>query len=50
MVETGIWDFGKGALKSTKEETRELNAYLDEVRLKLGNCYKDLQLSGTEYI
>jgi len=46
MVDTKIWDFGKGALKGTEEETRELNAYLDEVRLKLGNCYKELQLKG----
>lgn len=46
MVDTKIWDFGKGALKGTKEETKELNAYLDEVRLKLGNCYKELQLKG----
>lgn len=46
MVDTKIWDFGKGAAKGTKDETKELNAYLEEIRLKLGNIYKELQLKG----
>ncbi|OOQ61916.1 site-specific integrase [Mucilaginibacter pedocola] len=46
MVDISIWDFGKGAAKGTKNEIKELNAYLEEVRLKLGNCYKELQLKG----
>jgi len=45
-VDVNIWDFGKGAAKGTKTEAKELNAYLDEVRLVLGNHYKDLQLKG----
>jgi site-specific recombinase XerD len=46
MVDVNIWDCGKGAAKGTKNEAKELNAYLDDVRLTLGNCYKDLQLKG----
>ncbi|HAL82234.1 MAG TPA: integrase [Mucilaginibacter sp.] len=45
-IEVSIWDFGKGAAKGTKNESKELNAYLDDVRLVLGNHYKDLQLKG----
>jgi hypothetical protein len=46
MVDLNYWDFGKGAAKGTKNEIKELNAYLEEVCLKLGNCYKQLQLKG----
>jgi integrase len=41
-----IWDFGKGAAKGTREEARAINSYLEEVRLSLGNCYKELLLKG----
>jgi integrase len=41
-----VWDFGKGAAKGTRDEARQVNAYLDDVRLVLGNCYKELLLSG----
>ena len=41
-----IWDIGKGAAKGSREEARQINAYLEDVRLALGNCYKDLLLSG----
>jgi hypothetical protein len=37
-----VWDFGKGAAKGTRDEAKAINTYLDEVRLNLGNCYKDL--------
>jgi len=46
MVSIAIWDFGKGAPKGTREESKQINAYLDEVRLALGNCYKELLLKG----
>lgn len=46
VVSTAIWDFGKGAAKGSREEAKLLNAYLDEVRLALGNCYKELLLKG----
>jgi site-specific recombinase XerD len=41
-----VWDFGKGAAKGTRDEARTINSYLEEVRLNLGNCYKDLLLKG----
>ncbi|MDN3581378.1 site-specific integrase [Mucilaginibacter flavus] len=46
QISMAIWDFGKGAAKGTREESRKINTYLDEVRLSLGNCYKDLLLKG----
>ena len=45
-VSLAIWDIGKGAAKGSREEARQINAYLEDVRLALGNCYKDLLLSG----
>jgi integrase len=45
-VEVAKWDYGKGNVKGNKEEVKEANAYLDEVRLTLNNLYKDMQLSG----
>jgi integrase len=46
QISLAIWDFGKGAAKGTRDESRTVNAYLDEVRLSLGNCYKKLLLKG----
>lgn len=46
QISLSIWDFGKGAAKGTRDESRTVNAYLDEVRLSLGNCYKELLLKG----
>ncbi|MDB4920200.1 Arm DNA-binding domain-containing protein [Mucilaginibacter sp.] len=45
-VEVNSWDLGKGAAKGTKNKSKELNAYLNDVRLTLGNHYRDLQLKG----
>ncbi|NCD70740.1 Arm DNA-binding domain-containing protein [Mucilaginibacter agri] len=41
-----VWDFGKGGANCTREEARMINAYLDEVRLSLDNCYEGLLLKG----
>jgi integrase len=46
QISLAIWDFGKGAAKGTRDESRTVNAYLNEVRLSLGNCYKELLLKG----
>jgi len=46
QISLSIWDFGKGAAKGTRDESRTVNAYLDEVRLSLGNCYKELLAKG----
>jgi integrase len=46
VVEVNLWDFGKGNIKGNKEETKEANAYLEEVKLTLGNLYKEMQLGG----
>jgi len=46
VVDVNSWDFGKGNIKGNKEETREANAYLDEVKLTLSNLYKEMQLGG----
>jgi hypothetical protein len=40
------WDSGKGAPRGNREDVKQMNAYLGEVRLALGNCYKELQLKG----
>ncbi|MBK0378574.1 site-specific integrase [Mucilaginibacter sp. SD-g] len=45
-ISLSVWDFGKGAARGTRDEARRVNAYLDEVRLALGNCYKELLLKG----
>ncbi|UEG54044.1 site-specific integrase [Mucilaginibacter daejeonensis] len=46
QVSLMVWDIGKGAAKGTREEAKAINTYLDEVRLNLGNCYKELLLKG----
>lgn len=45
MVALSIWDTGKGTAKGTRDDARALNRYLEEVRVKIGNCYKELQLA-----
>jgi hypothetical protein len=39
MVDTSICDFGKRAAKGTETETKRLNTYLDESRLKISDFY-----------
>lgn len=46
MVTMACWDFGKGMAKGKSDEAKLINAYLEDVRFALGNCYKDLLLTG----
>ncbi len=41
-IETKEWDNGKGRAKGTSEKARILNAYLDQVYVKLLQCHKEL--------
>jgi site-specific recombinase XerD len=43
-VDPKNWDGGKGAAKGNKEEVKSINNYLEEVRLAIGNSYKELQI------
>lgn len=43
-VDPKNWDGGKGAAKGNKDEVKSINNYLEEVRLSIGNCYKELQI------
>jgi integrase len=43
-VDPKNWDGGKGAAKGNKDEVKSINNYLEEVRLALGNSYKELQV------
>ncbi len=43
-VDPRNWDGGKGLAKGNKEEVKSINNYLEEVRLAIGNCYKELQV------
>jgi len=38
------WDLRKGQGKTTTPEGRELNSFLEEVRLSIGECYRTLQI------
>lgn len=43
-IEPRAWDARKGTGKGTKSETLALNNYLSEIRVELGECYRELQL------
>ncbi|UEG54917.1 site-specific integrase [Mucilaginibacter daejeonensis] len=43
-VDPKNWDGGKGAAKGNKDEVKSINNYLEEVRLAIGNSYKELQI------
>lgn len=43
-VDPKNWDGGKGAAKGNKVEVKSINNYLEEVRIALGNSYKELQV------
>lgn len=45
-INVNNWDVKKGLPKGNREDVRNINSYLDEIRLALGNCYKDLMLKG----
>ena len=41
-IDLNNWDTEKGIPKGNREQVKLLNNYLDEVKLALGNCYKEL--------
>ncbi|HEY0056597.1 MAG TPA: site-specific integrase [Pedobacter sp.] len=43
-IEPRAWDARKGIGKGAKSETLALNNYLSEIRVELGECYRELQL------
>ncbi|HEY8658464.1 MAG TPA: Arm DNA-binding domain-containing protein, partial [Hanamia sp.] len=45
-IDLNNWDTEKGIPKGNREQVKLLNNYLDEVKLALGNCYKELMLKG----
>jgi integrase len=45
-IDLANWDVDKGIPKGNRDQVKILNSYLDEVRLALGNCYKDMMLKG----
>lgn len=45
-VDPNCWDARKGVAKGNKEEVKDINAYLSEVRVTLGNHYRELQVKG----
>jgi len=43
-IDSRSWDNRKGFAKGIKEEIRDFNNYLEEIRTELGECYRELQL------
>ena len=46
FVDINYWDITKGALKGTREDFKQINKYLQDVRLTMGDIYQQLMLSG----
>src|ERR1700754_2132712 len=46
MVDLDIWDGGSGRARGSRGRAKELNAYLEEVRIALAGIYKDMQVKG----
>lgn len=46
QVEIKHWDKARGAGKRTSAEGRKINEYLDDIRMKVRDCYQDLQSKG----
>lgn len=46
QIAVGLWDTGKGLARGHKEEAKDLNRYLNEVRTVITNIHNDLQLKG----
>src|SRR3978361_1139748 len=44
---TDHWNLERGCGKATTKTGKEINAYLDEIRLIIKGHYKDLELSGS---
>ncbi|MDB5014139.1 MAG: integrase, partial [Daejeonella sp.] len=38
------WDSRKGNAKSSSEEGKKLNSYLEDIRAEIGDCYRSLQV------
>lgn len=45
-IDLNNWDIEKGLPKGNREQVKMLNSYLDEVKLALSNCYKELMQKG----
>lgn len=41
---TELWNNAKGKAKGLSQEVKSLNSYLDDIRIKLTECYRELQL------
>ncbi|WP_374165336.1 site-specific integrase [Arcticibacter sp. MXS-1] len=46
QVEVKHWDKDRGSGKRTSAEGRKINEYLEDVRMKVRDCYQDLQSKG----
>lgn len=46
QVEVKHWDKDRGSGKRTSAEGRKINEYLDDIRMKVRDCYQDLQTKG----
>jgi len=45
-IDPNSWDIRKGGGKGKAESTKAINNGLEEVRMALGNCYRQMQLKG----
>ncbi|MBL4674600.1 MAG: site-specific integrase [Mucilaginibacter sp.] len=45
-IDPAHWNSRKGAAKGNRSEIKAINHYLEEVRIAVGNCYKQMQLKG----
>jgi len=45
-VSQKLWDKSKGKVKGNSQEARTLNNYIQQVRIKLYECYSSLQNEG----
>src|ERR1700733_8085308 len=46
QAEIAHWNIDQGCGKTTSKQGRQINNYLDEIRLIFKSHYKDLELSG----
>src|SRR5687767_9206552 len=45
-IDPELWDPVAGSVKGNKDAARQLNPYIEEVRFKLTECYRQLQLQN----
>jgi integrase/recombinase XerD len=43
-IDPELWDSASGCAKAIRETARELNSFIDDVRFKLIECYRQLQV------